>query len=168
MKMKFRPRIWVTIFFILVFSYGAYEAIEFPFANRFFPLLVSGIGLVLCLIQLYLDLKKSSKILKEELDDYVDIASNFSFPASVVRKRAVRFLSWYVSLLLGIWILGFKIAVPLFFIGFLRIDGKVRWPVTIILTSVSIYTIFFHFENLLGVYWPEPILGKWIHISWLF
>lgn len=168
MKIKIKPRIFLTMFFIVAFSFGAYEAIDFPYANRLFPLLVSGIGLILCFFQLYLDIKGYRKDNEDNIEDFVDIASDFSIPSSIVRAKALRFLFWYSSLLLSIWLFGFKIAVPLFFISFLRIDGKVSWPLTIILTAVSIYAIFFHFENLLGVQWPDAIIEKWINIPWLF
>lgn len=168
MEMKIKPRIFMTIFLIMAFSFGAYEAIEFPYANRLFPLLISLTGLVLCIIQLFLDIKNNSKDSRENAEDIVDIGSDFSIPASVVRARALLFLFWYSSLTICIWLVGFKIAIPIFFVSFLRIEGKVSWTVTFILTAVSIYAIFFHFENLLGVYWPDALFKKWINISWLF
>jgi hypothetical protein len=168
MKVKIKPPISLTVFFVLVFSFAAILAIDFPFSNRFFPLSISLTALLLCLIQLFFELRDGSKNAKKDFDDYVDIASDFSLSSAVVRARALRFLSWYIFLLLSIWIIGFKIAVPLFFISFLRFEGKVRWRVNIILTAISVYAIFFHFENLLGVRWPKPILENWFKIPWIF
>jgi hypothetical protein len=66
------------------------------------------------------------------------------------------------------WLVGAKIAITFFFIVFLSIEGNTKWPITILLTTVGIYVLFIHFNNLLKIFWPTPIISKWSEIPWLF
>ena len=168
MKIKGRPRIWLSLFLVLVFAYAVFEAKDFAFAGRLFPLAVGILALILSVLQLVFDLCKDPKDMEIGPEDFVDIAPDLSLPPTVLRVRALRFLCWILCLYLGIWILGFKIAVPIFFISFLWLEGKVRWLINISLTSLSVYAIFYHFEKLLSVYWPKPLLSRWFEIPWLF
>ena len=156
-----------TLFISALFAFAVYDAIDFPFAGRLFPLLIGIPALILTLIQLVLDLRAQLKPDKDSVQDFVDVAPDKDIPASVVRARGIRFLSWLLGLHLGIWLVGFKISVPLFFICFLRFEGKARWPLIIGLTAISVYIIFHYFEELLGVFWPKPLLSRWVDIPFL-
>jgi len=159
--------VFFSIFMLALFTIGFYKAIYFPPAGRIFPLIIAGSGLVLTIFQIVIDLKnqlKTGENFKQNRQDYVDIAPDSDIPIELVRKRGLRFLGWIVGLYLGIYVFGFKIAVPVFFVSFLRIEGKASWFIILLLTTISIYAIFFHFENLLGVFWPRPLIVDWIKL----
>ena len=166
--MRVNPVILFTVFLIVLFSFAVFEAKDFAFAGRLFPLIVGIPAIVLTLIQLFSDLRANHKGDETKPQDFVDIAPDLSIPWPVVRTRALRFLCWILGLYLAIWIVGFKIAIPLFFIAFMRLEGKARWVIIISLTAVSVYVIFHYFEELLGVFWPQPLISRWIDIPWLF
>lgn len=166
--MRFRPVILFTVFLIALFAFAVFEAKDFAFAGRLFPLIVGIPALILTIVQLFLDLKAKPAANGADRQDFVDIAPDLSIPVTVVRTRALRFLSWILGLYLGIWVVGFKIAVPLFFIAFMRVEGKARWILIFSLTALSVYAIFYHFEELLGVFWPKPAISRWVEIPWLF
>ncbi|NVM22849.1 MAG: hypothetical protein HWN68_13840 [Desulfobacterales bacterium] len=166
--MKFNPVILFSVFLIIVFAFAVFEAKDFAFAGRLFPLIVGIPALILTLVQFFLDLRAKPEGDEVALQDFVDIAPDVSIPLTVVRTRALRFLCWILGLYLGIWVVGFKIAVPLFFIAFMRVEGRARWLLIISLTALSVYAIFYHFEELLGVFWPKPVISRWVEIPWLF
>jgi hypothetical protein len=156
------------VLLVLFFAFVVFEAKDFAFAGRLFPLAVGIPAFILSVLQLVLDLRAKPKGEEAAPDDFADIAADASIPSAVVRARGIRFLCWFLGLYLGIWVLGFKIAVPLFFIGYMWLEGRARWLVTVPLTALSVYLIFYHFENLLGVFWPECILSRWFEVPWLF
>lgn len=161
-------RVFFTVFFILLFAFAVFEAKDFAFAGRLFPLTVGIAGLILTLMQLVLDLRAVHRSDEYNSQDFVDIAPDLSIPITVVRTRAVRFLCWILGLYLGIWLIGFKIMVPLFFVAFMRIEGRARWLPIFILTAVSVYAILYYFGELLGIFWPKPLISNWLEIAWLF
>jgi hypothetical protein len=163
--MKLKPRILFTIFLVMLFAFMVFKAMDFPFAGRLFPLVVGIPALILSIVQMVLDLIASPKA---DSQDVVDIAPDKSIPARIVRARAIRFLCWFLGLYLGIWVLGFKIALPLFFIIYMRVEARARWLVVVSLTAISVYAVFYHFEELLGVFWPQCLLSMWLKIPWLF
>jgi hypothetical protein len=130
--------------------------------------MIAGPALLLTLIQIIVEIRRQQKPDQDTTQDFVDIAPDRDIPPDAVRKRGFRFLAWIVGVYLGIWFVGFKVTVPLFFIAFMRIEGKASWRLILSLTAISVYMIFYHFEELLGVFWPRPLIANWIKIPWIF
>jgi hypothetical protein len=165
------PVISFGLFLALYFGFIVIAAKDFRPADLFFPFIVGIPAVVLTVIQICVDIRLTRKA--EEADsqeeDFIDIAPDtLDIPPKVARARALRFLCWIVGLYLGIWIVGFKIAGPLFFLFFLRYEARARWLLNIALSGLSIWLIFYYFEHLLSVFWPKPLLDRWIDIPWLF
>ncbi len=165
------PVILFGLFLALFFGFIVVMAKDFFPAGRFFPLIVGIPAFILTAIQVFLDIKMTRKAQEpgSQEGDFVDISPDtLDIPPQVVKARALRFLCWIVGLYLGIWIVGFKIAGPLFFLFFLRYEARARWLLNISLSGLSIYLLFYHFEHLLEVFWPKPLLEKLLDIPWLF
>jgi hypothetical protein len=166
--MRFRSTSLATAFFVLFFGYALFEAKDFTPQSRIYPIFAAGIGFIFTLLALWLEMLGRAGAVEQV--GLMDIAPDASTPIAVIRKRALRVLCWLLALYFGIWLFGFKIAISVFFILFLKLEGRAGWLLTIILTSVSIYLIVFQFEMMLGIFWPEGILGQWLGSSlpWLF
>ena len=169
--LKFNVRDLFTLFFILVFGWALFEAIDFQRGGQVFPLTVTIPAVILGVIQLLRDMRRRA-VGKYDTSrtGLVDVSVDTSIPSRIAFARALRYLLWVVGLYLGIWLFGFKTANVLFFILFLRIEGRARWHVVAFLTALAVYLIFIHLTNVLGLYWPESLLGLWldIDIPWLF
>ena len=166
--MRFHRGSLLTAFFVLLFGYALFEARNFTPQSRIYPILAAGIGFIFTLLALWWELLGKGGV--AEQGGMMDIMPDTSTSPDVVRRRALNVLAWLLALYFGIWILGFKIAIFLFFILFLKLEGRAGWLLTIILTAVSIYLIVFQFEIVLGVFWPEGLLGQLLgeSLPWLF
>ena len=166
--MRFRIGTLLPVGVVLFFSYALFEARDFSFVARIFPLVAGTGGLILGLLGLVADLRAKGKIVGQE--GLIDLAPDQSLPVAVMQKRALRVISWLLGLYLGIWVLGFKISIALFFFLFLRFSGRLGWRLTVGLTAFAVFLFLFAFEKLLTLYWPEGLIGPWLKeiLPWLF
>ena len=87
--------------------------------------------------------------------DYGDLASG-----TVFRRFAIYF-SWCLFPLLLALVIGLLPALMFFLVGFMRIEGKEKWPVV---AAVSIGTWLFNyglFHLILRIPWPQSLIGDW-------
>lgn len=78
------------------------------------------------------------------------------------RGRFVKFVSFVVLLYLGIWLLGFEIALPLGLFGYLYIYGKIGWMWSGSLALVLLAIIIGVYDRLLNALWHEPVIFTWL------
>jgi len=156
--MKLKGSSLFTIIVGLFFVLMIFLARDFSFGAIIFPVGVAVVCLILTIIQFALDLKG-----KSEEGQVYDIAPDRSMAPKVVYQKTAIMFGWLLSLYAGIWLLGFKIGFSIFFVSFLKIDGRCSWVITILLTLVMM-GIILAFEHLLGVFWPAGIIEKYIDL----
>ena len=166
--MKFRVSILLPVFVTLLFSYVLFGAREFSATAQVFPLVAGTAGLILAVFGLVADLRSGGQVVGQE--GLIDIAPDRSLPAAVTRKRSFRVWGYLLGLYLGIWLIGFKISITLFFLLFLKLEGRMSWLVTVGLTASAILVFFFGFQQVLTLYWPEGLIGQLLQetLPWLF
>ncbi len=81
--------------------------------------------------------------------------------SSVVALRWVQLLGTTALLLLGVWIIGFHIAVPAYTILYLIIFGKAKWYWTIIPAVFILLVVNFIYGYLLIAEWGTPVARDW-------
>jgi hypothetical protein len=74
-------------------------------------------------------------------------------------------LSWFAFLLLLSSLLGFILALSIFFVAFLRLRAQVSWLRTAILSAVSIVFICF-LAGTLGRDFPPGLLQEFVRLPW--
>jgi hypothetical protein len=80
---------------------------------------------------------------------------------SLVFRRTLAIIGWTVGVFVGIWLLGFSIAVPLTMILYLT-ASKEKWWVTLIM-AFAVFAFFYGlFEYTLHVPFPEGQLLVWL------
>lgn len=79
-------------------------------------------------------------------------------PPEVVRQRTLAMMGWVVGFFLGIWLLGFSLAVPVLTFLYLKLGAGERWPISLALTALGY--AFFHglFDSALHVPFPQGLL----------
>ncbi len=68
-----------------------------------------------------------------------------------------------LGFLIVIWLLGFSLAVPATILLYLKIAGREKWPVTIILTLISWGVFYGLFDYSLSIPFPEGQLFEWLN-----
>jgi len=167
--MKTKVQIGFAAFFALVFGTAIYIAFtRLARGAEVFPLILGIPGLALSLIQLSREILASWRRIELQPDDFIDLGATDSIRYEVAFKRAGKILVWLLGFYLVIWIVGFKIAVLAFFLLYLRVEGQARWRITLIVTAIAGYAIFYHFEKMMSIHWPDCLMVKWFDIPWLF
>lgn len=80
---------------------------------------------------------------------------------SVVALRWVQLFGTTAALLLGVWIIGFHIAVPAYTVLYLIIFGKAKWYWTIIPAAFILIVVNFIYGYLLIAEWGNPVARDW-------
>lgn len=88
----------------------------------------------------------------------VDVKSNLGIDNAIVRRRTITIFFWIVGFLIGIWLLGFSLSIPLFVFLYLRVYSKEGWALSLILASAAWLLFFGLFDRLLHLPFPEGIL----------
>ncbi|MFC2066873.1 hypothetical protein ACFLUO_07500 [Chloroflexota bacterium] len=157
--MKRSGAAYFTIAIALLFTLMLAMASEFRFWGWAYPVIVGVPCLVITLILLVRELR--GKVSEES---GMDLIRDDSISRSLAYKRAARYLGWILALYLGIWLLGFKLAIPLFFVLFIGLEGKSKWWIVLALTGLAVFMILIPFGLLLGVYWPMGLIEQFLDL----
>jgi hypothetical protein len=91
----------------------------------------------------------------------MDIASDIThMPTSIILLRGAVFFGWMLAFMGSMATIGLLPTVPLFVIGYMRIEGNERWSIVVpmaLCVTAFIYTVF---DQLLAIPWPQTELGN--------
>jgi hypothetical protein len=93
-------------------------------------------------------------------------AKDFQLSAGVApalaRRRTAAAMGWLAGFLAAIVLLGFPLAVPLFMLLYLKLQGREGWAVSIALTA-AVWALFYGlFDKLLHLPFPAGLLQQWL------
>jgi hypothetical protein len=147
-------RIVFTSFIGLVILLALLVAKDWPIRASIIILLLGGIGLILALAQLLLDVRNL------HADDHENVRPTFETAAVEHQGRwgTLEIWAWLVGLFLAIHLIGFPIALPLFVLLYVKLYGG-SWPTAVLLAAGTWGFLFGVFNEILNVHWPEPWLG---------
>jgi hypothetical protein len=69
---------------------------------------------------------------------------------------------WLLGILCAIWVISFKVTVPLFVFLYSKVYGA-RWYTSLILAAVAFGFLYLLFEQMAHAIWPEPLVLKLIN-----
>jgi heme/copper-type cytochrome/quinol oxidase subunit 2 len=107
--------------------------------------------LLLALCQVVKDMKYPKKS-HDGAEGEAQLAPN------IVRQRTIAVIGWIVGCFLLIWLLTFSWAVPLTILLYLKLAGRERWPLTLIITGCAWLFFYALFERTLNVPFPDGYL----------
>ena len=156
MKLKANPGALFTVIVLLLMLGLVLSAKQWQYQARLFPWTIGIPTLLLCFLQLGLDLFRTQK--SSDSAGMMDLPVDRSVPVSVVIKRAINIFGWIFGLYFSIWIIGFIISVPLFLVLYLRIQAGESWKITAIYNTVMTLFLIGVFEMVLHIPWPPGII----------
>lgn len=176
------PMTWLmlTIFVVMVGIASTY-----PPGARFMTFVVGIPAIGLCLLQLALDLYRHRAPTDADGRSGLDKAQaeasraagrpiQFEMPSENVlftdtafdEKERVRreFIAWgyFLALVAGVLLFGFRITVPVFLIAFLRFQAGASWRNALIYGGAGALLMYLLFERLLRVSLHSGFLTDWI------
>ena len=111
------------------------------FDTKAFPTLVAGVILILGAIEL-----RGELAARKDGEGRGSVLIKGDWHISKIVSTA----SWILGLPLAVWLLGFRVAIPLFVLSYLRFHGR-GWLISIILTVLTTIFLIGIFEFALGV-----------------
>ena len=161
--MKIRPAAIFSFVCLIFFVVFAYLAKDWRLQARLYPWAIGIPMVILALIQVVLDLKGVER--KAESDGApVDFQMTQTVDPVVAKQRTINIFSWIFGFLVGIWLLGFAITIPLFVFLYLKVQSKEPWLLSIILTAAAWFTFWGLFVWLLNLPFPEGLIFSWLGI----
>lgn len=163
--MRLTARTGFSILVLVFFCYLVWEAGEWRLQARLFPWAI-GIPMIFLAI---LNIVQEVGGPKEEAGTSQDTPTDFQFTQpldmSVAVWRTVTILSWIVGFLAGIWLAGFSITVACMTFGFLKIQSKEGWLMSLILTASAWLVYYVVFERTLLLPFPDGKVFLWLGLD---
>ena len=161
--MRLTPRIGFSFLVLVFFGYLVWEAGEWRLQARLYPWAIGIPMILLAIINIVQELRGP----KEEGEGAsTNAPSDFQLTQTVAWDVAVRrtanILCWIVGFMAGIWLLGFSITVAGMTFGYLKIQSKEGWPMSLILTACAWLVYYVVFERTLLLPFPEGQVFHWL------
>lgn len=164
----------MTLVMLAIFVAMVAVASTYPPAARFMPFTIGIPGIALCLLQLSIDLyqrrhphaEQGGDALRQAEDQVARMSGrrvHFEMPSDNAlftdvtydeRERVRReIIAWgyFLGLIAAILLFGFRIAVPVFLITFLRFQAGISWRNALIYGGGGALALFVLFEKVLKV-----------------
>ena len=154
-------------FLVLVFfCYLVWEAGEWRLQARLYPWAIGIPMILLAVINIVQELRGP----KEEGESAsnnapADFQLTQTVDWAVAARRTANILSWIVGFMAGIWLIGFSITVAGMTFGYLKIQSKEGWPMSLILTAAAWLIYYVVFERTLLLPFPEGQVFRWLGIE---
>ncbi|MBI1992830.1 MAG: tripartite tricarboxylate transporter permease [Deltaproteobacteria bacterium] len=156
-------RLWDTLFTLFIavlLAWALLESRNFGFRAGLFPWAIGLPVLALAIAQLILELtgraRRTVVVIEGSTDGGADL------PREVVYQRTASICGWIIGFFVMIWLLGFSIAFPVTTLLYLKIAGREKWPITIILTLLGWGFFYGLFDYSLHVPFPDGQLFLWL------
>ncbi len=158
LRFTFNPGALFTLVMLSVFIIGVYTAAEWQIQARLFPWVIGIPALIMCVLQLFGDFFRRATAKEDDVRGAMDLPVDRSVPTAEVVKRAINSFGWVLGLFATIWLIGFVVAVPLFVLLYLTIQGREK-PWLAVAYSVAMLTLILGvFHTILNVPWPEGVI----------
>jgi len=153
-SLRFDSKALFSVVVVVLVALALWQSRNFGFRAGLFPWAIGIPTLVLALLQLNKDVtgRKKPQAAAATWEAALEI------PLEVATRRTLAIIGWTVGFFVMIWLLGFTYAVPVVMILYLKLAGREKWPMTLIVTFFT--WLFFHglFERALNVPFPEGLL----------
>jgi hypothetical protein len=145
----------------LVSGYAIVAASRWSFKTGLFPLAVAIPLLVLTLLHLYMEVFGASETSRGPA---VEAEFSNEVAPEVARRRVIIIFSWMAGFVLLVYLLGFPLTVPLFVFFYLKIQSRVGWTQSILLTAITWGIFYGLFQRLVRIQFEAGIVQSWLGI----
>jgi len=188
-KPHFKPRYLFTFGFICLFSVALFHARHWNIEAKIIPMIVGTGALLFCSLSLLnevfakpgivcvtdLETQAKEKVAassggglggllggggKKQDKMHMDIASHIEhMPNPVKLLRGSIFFGWMIGFLSSMAVIGLIPTVPIFVMGYMRLEGREPWRIVLPYAIVMTMFIYFLFDQLLAIPWPPTYIG---------
>ena len=154
-------------FLVLVFfCYLVWEAGEWRLQARLYPWAIGIPMILLAIINIVQELRGPEEEGESASSNApADFQLTQTVDWAVAVRRTANILTWIVGFMAGIWLIGFSITVAGMTFGYLKIQSKEGWLMSLILTAAAWLIYYVVFERTLLLPFPEGQVFRWLGIE---
>jgi hypothetical protein len=149
-----REQILFTAFIGLVILGALFIAKDWPVRASIIILLLGGVGVILIVFQLLVDIKA----MRTEGAQITRPTFEVQAIEHQGRWGSLEIWAWLWGLFFAIHLIGFPIALPLFVFLYVKVYGG-AWLTAVLLTALTWGFLYGIYDHLLSVPWPKPWLA---------
>lgn len=151
----------IMSFSLIVIASGvAISSLKWPFKTALFPLTIALIVLLMTVAELLMSLFLKEKSSSKEAQ--VDFKLSEDVDKKVALRRTLWAFSWIFGFFVLIVLFSFSIAVPLYVFLYIKLYGKERWWISLVMGASA--WIFFY--GLFVYLLDTPMIEGWV-FQWL-
>lgn len=148
-----------SLFLVVWFAYGVWEARNYAYLAKIFPFYISLVLLVFAVISIVLEIRK----VVDQADDLhgtstgSDLSVDWDMPMSVVWQRFGFYLGLILVMYVFTYLIGYPLSITLFIGLFYRFVAKASWPVSLVAAAAGLGFLALT-SKLLGMDWPVGLV----------
>jgi hypothetical protein len=146
--------ILLMVFCGVIFVFMLVESSKWSSGVALLPRISSGFGIIVLAIyavQRFRPRSAQGQIMDMGFDEE-------GLARSVVIERTLRFVLSTAAFFVGIWWIGFHVAVPIYMVLYLIIYGKVRWWAAVLSAIGFLIFMIVAYDIVIRSTWPEPVV----------
>ena len=159
--MKVRPQTIFSFLVLVFFAFFIWEARDWPVKAQLYPWVVGIPMLALAIFHFVIDLRGGQQK-RASANTPADFQFTKGIDPGLARRRTISIFTWIFGFLLGTWLLGFFVSIPLFFFLYLKVHSREGWTLSLILTAVALFVSWGLFDQLLHLPLPEGQIYFWL------
>jgi len=128
-------------------------ALKWPLRSALFPVVIGSLVFFMSMADLLLHLFSKQYVKKEA--KALDFQLSKDMDSTLTTRRTVSIFLWILAFFFLIFLVGFPIAVPIFFFIFLKFKGREKWRICLGLTVVAYGSFYGLFVWLLKMHFPD-------------
>ena len=165
-----------TLFILLVVVWAVWEAREWELGRRFTPWMIGIPTALLLAAALVQDLRRRGGMGGGSLEGGSFASGSpggLALPeeagprleAAEERRRTANIIVWVVGFALAIWLLGFHVGIPLVSLLYLKLAGRERWPITLLLVAGIWASSALFFDCTMHIFFIPGELFVWLGLD---
>jgi hypothetical protein len=144
----------LAVLIMIVSGYGVVAATAWPWKAALFPLVIGVPLFCLAAAEALWTLFGSAAVQTDAKDFQLSTGNEAG-------RRTGIALAWILGLFAAVILLGFPIAVPLFVLAYLKLQGREGWVLSVLMT-LGVWAVFYGlFDRLLHLPFPTGWLIAW-------
>ncbi len=151
---QLHPRLLVSMLFAISVGLFLVTGWSWPFMTKLFPWTIAIPVFVLALVEFGRDLFRSDDSQQGQIMDF-QFAEGIE--PTLARRRMFGILCWIVGLLGAVWLFGMEISMVVMTFAYLKLQGRERWPLSLILTAIAWLFIRGVFIEFMQLPFPEGV-----------
>lgn len=158
-------RLAMPVMFLVLFGGAVYMASGWRLEARLLPFVLGLPAIALTLLQVRRELVSTRSDGRSGLLETLDVPVDEDISREELVRRALTAFGWFFGLIVGIWLLGMLVALPLFIFCYVLLQAHDRWWVAGGFALAFAVLLVVIFQNFLRVPFYHGLLQVWL-LGW--